>query len=100
MPFKPKDLERLLQSKFGFEEAKSHSDDHQWLVLRLEGLPDIMTKLSHSKREVNKKIEGMIARQLRVSKPFFNEMFRCNRDREAYYTQVREDPIPPWNVTF
>ena len=93
-------IERLLQTKFGFEEDKNRSVDHQWFVLRLEGLPDIVTKLSHSDREIGRKLEGMMARQLRVPKSFFSGMFECEHDREAYEDQVREDPKPPWDVGF
>ena len=60
MPLKPQEVESILQSKFGFTEAKGHSDDHRWFVLRLEGLPDIMTKLSHSRRDIGKGLEGKI----------------------------------------
>jgi len=98
MPLNRRDFEKLLKSKFGFEQAENRSDDHIWYSLRLEGLPEILTKVSHSDREIGKKLEGMIARQLRVPKPFFTGMFECKNDREAYEARVREDPAPPWDV--
>jgi len=100
MPLKRRQIENLLKTKFGFEEADHRSDDHNWYVLQLEGLPAIFTKFSHSENEIGKNLEGKIARQLRVSKPFFSGMFKCDNDKDAYYDQVRDDPTPPWDVRF
>ena len=64
MPLKRREIEHLLQTKFGFVEAEGRSDDHRWYTLRLDDdLPEITTKFSHSDREIGKKLEGMIARQ-------------------------------------
>jgi hypothetical protein len=100
MPLKPQAVESVLKSKFGFAQAKSRSDDHRWYVLRLEGLPAIMTKLSHSSGDIGKRVEGMIARQLRVEKQFLQGMIHCSNDRESYYARVRHNPVPPWNAQF
>jgi len=51
MPRKPREIDEVLKSKFGFTEARSRSTDHRWYELRLEGLPVILTKVSHSKGE-------------------------------------------------
>jgi hypothetical protein len=101
MPFKPRDIESLLQTKFGFVEDAGRSGDHRWYVLRIDDdLPDIVTKVSHSKKDIGKKLEGKIARQLRVSKSFFAGMFSCQNDKDSYENRVRTDPVPPWNVRF
>jgi hypothetical protein len=60
----------------------------------------ILTKVSHSKQDIGPKLEGKIARQLRVHKPYFEEMMDCTNSREDYYQQVRESPFPPFNVHF
>ena len=100
MPRNPNEIEGLLQTKFGFSPARGHSSDHRWYELWLPGLPLILTKVSHTRREVGSKLEGKIARQLRVHKPYFNGMMDCTYNREAYYEQVRNDPFPPFDILF
>jgi len=100
MPYKPKEVEGKLRDKFGFSPAKGHSLDHHWFELQLSGLPPILTKVSHSRREIGPKLEGMIARQLRVRTPYFRGMVDCTNSRADYYRQVREAPYPPFDVLF
>ncbi|MHB1036405.1 MAG: hypothetical protein ACYC35_17180 [Pirellulales bacterium] len=38
---------------------------------------------------MGKKIEGAIARQLRVAKSFFGEMMDCTKSRDDYYQELR-----------
>lgn len=96
----PGEISRCLQSKFDFAPAKNRSPDHQWYELHLPGLPTILTKLSHGKKDIGAKLEGKIARQLRVRTQFFRKMIDCTRSREDYYQQVRTDPYPPWEIRF
>lgn len=98
MPRKPRQIETLLQAKFGFVPAEGHSSDHRWFELHLPGLPLILTKVSHSKKDIGPKLESKIARQLRVRKPYFDGMMECTYNREDYYRQVRESPYPPFYV--
>jgi predicted RNase H-like HicB family nuclease len=77
MPRRPRDIETALQTKFGFVRAAAHSSDHHGYELRLPGLPLILTKVSHSKQDIGPKLEGKIARQLRVRKPYFDGMIEC-----------------------
>ncbi len=100
MPIKTRNLEALLQKKFGFSQAKTRSIDHRWYELRIPGLPVILTKVSHGASEISGGLESMIARQLRVRRPFFLEMVGCTKDADAYRTQVQEDPYPPFDVGF
>jgi hypothetical protein len=100
MPIKIRDAERQIQNKFGFEPAAERSSDHRWYKLRLEGLPVISTYFSHSKGDLSPMLEGMIARQLRVTRGYFLDMIGCSRGAQEYYQQVREAPVPPWNVRF
>lgn len=100
MSIKPKELENLLEYKFGFSLAKGHSSDHRWYELKLPGLPTILTKVSHSRKPINPRLEGKIARQLRVRKAYYVGMVSCKNSREDYYQQVRTDPYPPFDVTF
>lgn len=100
MPIKVRDFESKLQGKFGFSPSNVRSDDHRWYELKIPGLPLITTKVSHGTKELSSKLEGFIARQLRVRKAFFLGMIKCTNDSEAYQAQVREDPYPPFNVHF
>jgi hypothetical protein len=100
MASKPGEIENVLQVKFGFIRAKGHSSDHHWYELRLKGLPAILTKVSHSKKEIGSQLAGKIARQLRVRKIYFEGMLDCTNSREDYYRQVRGSPFPPFDVRF
>lgn len=101
MPLKSKDLESKLIHKFGFSRAKSRSDDHRWYQLDVPGCPLIVTKISLGKgEEIKPKLEGMIARQLRVKVSFLREMIGCTKSLEDYEYQVQTDPFPPFDVRF
>ena len=100
MSIKVKHLESLLTDKFHFSRSPHHSTDHRWYELHLEGVPVILTKVSHTKKEISAALEGKIARQLRVRKTFFRGMVICSNSCEDYYHQVKEDPFPPWNIHF
>ena len=100
MPRKTRDVESLLQSKYGFTEAKERSRDHRWYGLNLPGLPTIATKFSHSNQDINPALESKIARQLRVRKPYFVGMVDCTHSKQDYYRQVQQDPFPPFDVRF
>jgi hypothetical protein len=95
MPRKPREIESTLVNKLGFSRATGHSSDHRWYELQLPGLELILTKVSHSRNDIGSKLEGMIARQCRVRRQFFEGMMDCTKTREEYYHQVREDPFPP-----
>ena len=98
MPFRPREVESNLQSKFGFSPAREHSSDHRWYELRLPGLPSILTKVSHRRGEVSRGVEGKIARQCRVRVPYFRGMMDCTKKREDYYQQVQVAPYPPFSI--
>ena len=100
MSYKPKEVEGKLGDKFGFSPAKGHSSDHRWFELQLPGLPPILTKVSHSRKEIGPKLQGKIARQLRVRTRYFRGMIKCTNTRKDYYRQVRENPYPPFDVFF
>lgn len=100
MPRKPREIASKLTGNFDFIEAESHSGDHRWYQLRLDGLPAILTKLSRNREDIGPKLEGKIARQLRVSKSFFDGMMDCSYDRADYERQVRDDPVPPFDIRF
>lgn len=100
MPIRPRELVSILTTKFQFRPSEHHSQDHQWYELELEGLPVIATKVSHSNKEIGDRLLGMISKQLRVHRPFYNEMVSCTKSREEYYHQVRDDPFPPWDKGF
>lgn len=100
MSIKPKELENLLENKFGFNPSKGHSSDHRWYELKIPGLPKILTKVSHSRKPINTKLEGKIARQLRVRRTYYNGMISCQHSKNDYYQQVSTDPYPPFDVTF
>ena len=90
MPYKPKELEQILQSKFAFELVKK-SPDHRWYELRFPGLPHILTMISHSRtKEYGPALESKIAQQLRVSNPYFDKMMGCSVDRLRYQRDAEE----------
>ena len=98
MPLKPRDVEKLLKNKLGFQPAKTRSDDHRYYVLQLDGLPPIHTKVSHTKAEIGPNLESKIARQMRVRGAFFALLLNCQRGRRDYERQVRDDPYPPFGI--
>ena len=100
MPFRPRELEQILLRKFDFSYAENRSDDHIWFELELPGLPVISTYISHGNTPIDKSLEGIIAKQLRVRTQYFRGMRDCHNSREDYYRQVRENPYPPWDVRF
>jgi hypothetical protein len=100
MPLNSREARKILVSKFAFAEAPGRSDDHRWYELKLDGLPPIATKFSHSMKDIDDTLAGKIARQLRVPRRFLYEMISCKNDKESYYKTVRENPIPPWNHGF
>jgi hypothetical protein len=99
MSISNRDFEALIQTKFGFVDAQKASD-HRWYVLKLEGLPPILTKASHGKTQITGGLESAIAKQMRVRTAFFREMMSCTKSREDYYQQIRRDPFPDWETRF
>ena len=94
MPYKPREIEQVLQGKFAFSPARGHSSDHRWYELRLPGLPTILTKVSHSRKEIGHTLAAKIARQLKVNKPFFDGMMDCTQSSEDYHRRLQEDIFP------
>jgi len=88
MPFKPNQIEKALLNKFEFAPSLHKATDHRWYELRRPGRKTILTKLSHSGKDVGKELEPKIARQLEVTTPFFREMIRCTKSKEDYYAII------------
>lgn len=100
MPLKTRELRSILLGKFGFYQCKKKKD-HKWLCLEVEGLPVIMTQVSHgSGGVIFKGLESKIRRQLRVRKEFFDGMIQCPNSRDDYIEKLRTDPSPPWEHRF
>lgn len=87
-----------MRGKFNFQPARSHSDDHIWLELKLEGTTTVFTKLSHNGDELRDRLIGKIARQLRVSTSYLREMVACTKSRVEYYELVRKTPFRPFGI--
>ena len=87
-----------MRRKFNFQPAKSHSDDHIWLELKLDGIPAVLTKLSRNGEELRDKLIGKIARQLRVSTSYLREMVACTKSQAEYYELVRKTPFRPFRT--
>jgi hypothetical protein len=94
--YTPDEIARILERKFGFVLTKS--THHIYYELNLgDDIPKIVTRFSHARtKDVGKKLEGAIARELHVKPKFFQGMLSCNHSREDYYNQVRNDPYPPF----
>ena len=95
MPYKPKEIERILLGKLGFEHATTRSPDHRQYKLTLPGVGTIVTKLSHNNRDIGPSLERLIANQLRIKKQVFHGVMDCTKSREDYTRQVQDDPTPP-----
>ena len=100
MPYRNRDVEETLLNKFRFVESQNRSANHRWVELALPGLPLIATYFSHGRQEIDPKLWGKIARQLRVRATYLTEMIECTKSREQYYQQVRVAPHPPWSHRF
>lgn len=100
MSHKPNEIESVLQAKYCFTRSRHHESGHKWYELKLPGLPVIATYISRNDNEVGPRLLAQMARQLRVRKPFFEEMIGCTQSREAYYQKVQDDPYPPFYVRF
>jgi hypothetical protein len=100
MPIKARKLEQTLTGKLGFHQAASRSVDHTWYQLEIPGCPIIATKVSHGEKEISAKLEGLIARQLRIRHAFLLEVVSCTKSAEEYREQVLNHPHPPWDVGF
>ena len=96
MPRHNRDVERTLIKKFNFARADRRADDHRWLQLKLDDLPAIYTKFSHTREDISERIWGLIALQLKVRVPYLNGMIDCTNSREAYYNLLETGPYPPW----
>jgi len=75
MPMDNREVERQLKHKFGFETATARSADHRWYKLKLENLPVVATKFSHSRGEIGASLEAKIARQLSLNQAWFEAQF-------------------------
>jgi hypothetical protein len=100
MPHRFREVRDSLIDKFGFSVPTGRSSDHKWVELVIPGLPVIATRVSHGRGEIGRKLEGKIARQVRVRNQFFRGMIDCTNSSEEYQRQVREDPYPPWDHRF
>jgi hypothetical protein len=100
MPHRNRDVEETLLNKFHFVESQTRSEDHRWLELALPGLPVIATYFSHGRQEIDRKLWGKIARQLRVRATYLSEMIECTKSCDQYYKQVKDAPYPPWTHRF
>lgn len=92
-----REVYRVLKNKFAFEDSPNRSRDHRWVELKLPGMPPIVTFFSHGRQSISDILWSKIARQLRVRAAYLAGMVECTNSREAYYTQVRTDPVPPWD---
>ncbi len=98
MALRPKDIEHLLEYKFGFAPVVGRSG-HRYYEYQIPGLGTIQTHVSHSnKTDVGVKLLNLIARQLKVRLSFCKGMFDCNNSREAYLAKVEADPYPPFRT--
>ena len=96
MPRDNRDVERTLIRKFNFARADRRADDHRWVQLKLDDLPTIFTKFSHTREDISERIWGRIALQLKVRTPYLNGMVDCTNSRESYYKLLKTEPYPPW----
>lgn len=94
MPLDRSKVRSQLKSKFDFSE--DDSKDHIWFCFKIEGLPEIKTKVSRSGKQLSDGLCNMVAKQLRVPVAFFLGMINCTNSRDEYVEKVRSDPQPPF----
>lgn len=90
-----REVEKTLLNKFAFSSVPEKVD-HRWLRLKLPDLPPILTMFSHTREDIGGVLWKRIAKQLRVQSRYLSGMIDCSKTREAYYSQIRTDPQPPW----
>ena len=90
-----RDIEEKLVKKFKFERLQK-SEDHKWYQLQLPDVPKIVTKFSHTKEHIGPLLWKKIAQQLRVRANYLDGMIDCKHSEDAYHSQVKTDPYPPW----
>lgn len=90
-----REVEKTLLNKFAFTSVPEKVD-HRWLRLKLPDLPPILTMFSHTREDIGDVLWKRIAKQLRVQSRYLSGMIDCSNNREAYYSQIRTDPQPPW----
>jgi len=95
MTLKATDVESKLIHKFKFTKDNS---DHRKFTLEEPGFPLILTKISHSHRDISDPILNSICKQLHVRKRFFLEMIQCTKSREDYLNQITNAPYPPFEM--
>ncbi len=91
MPYKAKDIRRLLLDKFQFEPVEESR--HDAIAFFHMGKKIATTRFSRGSRaEVDDSLLKMIARQTRVENlRFFKEMLDCTRSRDDYLSKLEED---------
>ncbi len=96
MALKPKVVQRLLKTKFGFSEV-SREPSHKWFELSLPGLArPVRTKVSGNCKDLGPELEGLMARQMRVTPAYFRQMMGCTKSKDAYYELLKTDPGLPF----
>jgi len=94
MPHTTRQVDQCLCSKLGF--SRDDSRDHVWYTLCLPNLPVIRTKVSHGSKALSNFVEGCIARQIHVRRPFYNALVDCTKSRADYEQELSTNPAPPF----
>ena len=77
--------------KKGFEDSKSHSNDHKYLEYHYEGKMILYTKLSHgSKKDLNNFLIKQMSTQCKLSKQDFADLVNCPLSAEKYVDKLKE----------
>ena len=92
MPFRSTDIARLLEHKFHFEAKEN---DHLFFYRAFPGDVRIRTKVSHGNKSIGRKLESLMARQVRVPKDMFQGMFRCTVRNEDYEDHIAKRQRSP-----
>lgn len=95
--FTSSDIARTLRRKFKFEDVKDKKKEI-YLRLELPGIEPVVTYVSHpksSRTTVGKKLEGKMARQLRVEVPYFKGMMQCTNSCDDYYHRLEAELRTP-----
>lgn len=94
MALASRDVERMLTNKL--DMALDDRGDHRVYRLHVDGAFVLKTKLSRgsaSHRTLGDDLVSAMARQLRVTTPFFRELTQCTKSHDDYLQHLQDAGI-------
>lgn len=93
MPLKVRDIEKNLMKK-GFRKHDTHH--RQFTYYTADGRKtDLLTRLSHSHKEISDNLVALMARQVGLSTRDFRDLAQCPLDQAGYEEKLVSEGILP-----